>query len=192
MQNTGKTGWVRGLQELRLMSSSRPSKCKYSLKLYFMAETRKGLNGSNNHKITTWLIKENPPMQSRGIFCIYFNGAEGGSRTHTPFLVADFKSAASTIPPPGHWRRRADSNRRIEVLQTSALVPLATSPEYFKCHWCRGRDLNPHEQSPLPPQDSVSTNSTTSAYKSGKIITYSDYDFPVCWITFVISRWSYT
>ncbi len=27
------------------------------------------------------------------------------------------------------WRRRADSNRRIEVLQTSALVHLATSPQ---------------------------------------------------------------
>ena len=29
--------------------------------------------------------------------------------------------------------------------------------------WCRRRDLNPHEHSSLPPQDSVSTNSTTSA-----------------------------
>ena len=29
--------------------------------------------------------------------------------------------------------------------------------------WCRRRDLNPHELSSLPPQDSVSTNSTTSA-----------------------------
>ncbi len=27
-------------------------------------------------------------------------GAEGGIRTHTPARVADFKSAASTIPPP--------------------------------------------------------------------------------------------
>ena len=30
--------------------------------------------------------------------------------------------------------------------------------------WCRRRDLNPHELCSLPPQDSVSTNSTTSAY----------------------------
>ena len=30
--------------------------------------------------------------------------------------------------PKRDWRRRADSNRRIEVLQTSALVHLATSP----------------------------------------------------------------
>ncbi len=27
------------------------------------------------------------------------SGAEGGIRTHTPVKVADFKSAASTIPP---------------------------------------------------------------------------------------------
>lgn len=29
--------------------------------------------------------------------------------------------------------------------------------------WCRRRDSNSHGQGPLPPQDSVSTNSTTSA-----------------------------
>ena len=65
-----------------------------------------------------------------------------------------------------NWRRRADSNRRIEVLQTSALTT-----------WLRRRCL-PNLQSvpgaeeeirtptgllPLPPQDSVSTYSTTSA-----------------------------
>jgi transcriptional regulator with XRE-family HTH domain len=27
-------------------------------------------------------------------------GAEGGTRTHTPVKVADFKSAASSVPPP--------------------------------------------------------------------------------------------
>ena len=27
-------------------------------------------------------------------------GAGGGNRTHTPVKVADFKSAASTVPPP--------------------------------------------------------------------------------------------
>ena len=31
------------------------------------------------------------------------------------------------------WRRRADSNRRIEVLQTPALSRLATSPCIFDC-----------------------------------------------------------
>ena len=30
-------------------------------------------------------------------------GAEGGTRTHTPLLVTDFKSVASTIPPPRLW-----------------------------------------------------------------------------------------
>ena len=37
---------------------------------------------------------------------------------------------------------------------------------YKKEVWCRERDSNPHEHSPLPPQDSVSTSSTTSANKS--------------------------
>ena len=59
------------------------------------------------------------------------------------------------------WRRRADSNRRIEVLQTSALVHLATSPSSMtphpitgptvSRHWCRGRDLNPHRLTPTTP-----------------------------------------
>ena len=30
-------------------------------------------------------------------------------------------------------------------------------------NWCRRRDSNSHDRGPLPPQDSVSTNSTTSA-----------------------------
>ena len=40
------------------------------------------------------------------------------------------------------WRRRADSNRRIEVLQTSALDHLATSPNTILLKWCRGGDSN--------------------------------------------------
>ena len=41
-----------------------------------------------------------------------------------------------------------------------------------QCHsgWCRERDSNPHEHSSLPPQDSVSTSSTTSALIEGHII----------------------
>ena len=33
-------------------------------------------------------------------FCACKVGAGGGNRTHTPVKVADFKSAASTFPPP--------------------------------------------------------------------------------------------
>ena len=42
-------------------------------------------------------------------------------------------------PGAGFWRRRADSNRRIEVLQTSALVHLATSPRCVALPPCRAR-----------------------------------------------------
>jgi hypothetical protein len=42
--------------------------------------------------------------------------------------------------------------------------------------WCRERDSNPHEHSPLPPQDSVSTSSTTSALKE-ELIIMSKYSF---------------
>ena len=34
---------------------------------------------------------------------------------------------------------------------------------FAQLNWCRRRDLNPHEHSSPPPQDGVSTNSTTSA-----------------------------
>ncbi len=41
------------------------------------------------------------------------------------------------------WRRRADSNRRIGVLQTPALDRLATSPCWMLGNdWCRGGDSN--------------------------------------------------
>ena len=66
-----------------------------------------------------------------------------------------------------HWRRRADSNRRIGVLQTPALDRLATSPHCVARTlqqgqtWCRGGDSNSHSQSghsalnaaclPIPP-----------------------------------------
>ncbi len=33
--------------------------------------------------------------------CVRKFGAQGGNRTPTPLLAADFKSAASTFPPPG-------------------------------------------------------------------------------------------
>ncbi len=49
-----------------------------------------------------------------------------------------------------NWRRRADSNRRIEVLQTSALTAWLRRPRP-KPKWCRGRDLNPHRLTPTTP-----------------------------------------
>ena len=58
--------------------------------------------------------------------------AEGGTRTHTPLRETDFKSAASTFPPPRQKlkRRRADSDRCIGVLQTPAL-PLGYTATIF-------------------------------------------------------------
>ena len=43
----------------------------------------------------------------------------------------DFSGASSSSV--AIWRRRADSPRRIEVLQTPALSHLATSPFIFDC-----------------------------------------------------------
>ncbi len=42
-------------------------------------------------------------------------GAGGGNRTHTPVKVADFKSAASTVPPPRQvdlWYSRVSAGER--------------------------------------------------------------------------------
>jgi len=41
-------------------------------------------------------------------------GAAGGTRTPTPLLAADFKSAASTIPPQRHCLRAVRLTRRAE------------------------------------------------------------------------------
>ena len=46
-------------------------------------------------------------------------GIHVGAEAYDALLVEEF-----------FWRRRADSNRRIEVVQTSALDHLATSPSY--------------------------------------------------------------
>ena len=80
----------------------------------------------------------------------------------------------SLLRRESQWRRRADSNRRIEVLQTSALVHLATAPHIsgpavaessglFRprtpaCRprrsgvgWCRGGDSNSHSLAATAP-----------------------------------------
>ncbi len=66
------------------------------------------------------------------------------------------------------WRRRADSNRRIEVLQTPALGRLATSPRVLRvyCHSATeanrvGAESGTRTHTPfraLRPQRSLSTN----------------------------------
>ena len=46
------------------------------------------------------------------------------------------------------------------------LTDESANPPFFL--WCRSRDLNPDERNSLPPQDSVSTISTTSAFCIGQ------------------------
>ena len=47
-----------------------------------------------------------------------------------------------------------------------------------KERWCRRGDLNPHGGYPPPPQDGVSTNSTTSASLSVKFISSARVQAP--------------
>ncbi len=76
------------------------------------------------------------------------------------------------------WRRRPDSNRRMEVLQTSALDHLATSPRFLVLApgWCAvpvllfGAEGEARTRTPLRaqrPQRCLSTNSNTSALPVG-------------------------
>ena len=44
--------------------------------------------------------KEKAPETGQGPFSCLNSGAGGGNRTHTAVRPADFKSAASTVPPP--------------------------------------------------------------------------------------------
>ena len=83
--------------------------------------------------------------------------AEGGTRTHTPF------TGKRILSPPrlpfrhlglmiDSWkRRRADSNRRIGVLQTPALTSWLHRRNY-QIYWSGRRDSNPR---PLPWQGSI-------------------------------------
>ena len=50
-----------------------------------------------------WILGASMQVSRKALVVVvysYISGAEGGIRTHTPVKVADFKSAASTIPPP--------------------------------------------------------------------------------------------
>ena len=52
-----------------------------------------------------------------------------------------------------NWRRRADSNRRIELLQSSALTTWLRRLDntILPCFWCRGGDLNSYGFAPTAP-----------------------------------------
>src|SRR4026207_944220 len=74
------------------------------------------------------------------------------SNPHGPCGPTDFKSAASpssatpairSLDRLPSWRRRADSNRLIEVLQTSALATWLRRPSVI---WSGKRDSNPRPQ----------------------------------------------
>ncbi len=92
----------------------------------------------------------------------------------------------SLLRRESQWRRRADSNRRIEVLQTSALVHLATAPHLTgrrsrnprglsgsglrqaaygdrESAGAEGETRTPTALRPQRPQRCASTNSATSA-----------------------------
>ena len=62
-------------------------------------------------------------------------GARSGSRTHIPYETPFLSGARIPIPPSGHWafsavRPGAELNRRIEILQISAL-PLGYQAVYL-------------------------------------------------------------
>ena len=75
--------------------------------------------------------------QSRPIFMAFtalYPTITGSTGQHLDAIreeAPDFSGASSSSV--AIWRRRADSNRRIEVLQTPALSHLATSPFIFDC-----------------------------------------------------------
>ena len=70
------------------------------------------------------------------------------------------------------------NNRKVKRKETDSInfiykiknLPQNSSDFAASLPWCRRRDLNPHGQGPLPPQDSVSANSTTPATATVKII----------------------
>ncbi len=67
------------------------------------------------------------------------------------------------------WRRRADSNRRIEVLQTSALVHLATAP-----HLMGQKSQNPADfPGPWTPAGSLSLRSGVDSCRGGDSNSHS-------------------
>ena len=60
------------------------------------------------------------------------SGAEGGSRTHIPVRVADFKSAASTISPPRPWPRQSKGLHGLDG--RSRRLSRVRAPVYYRVH----------------------------------------------------------
>ena len=71
-------------------------------------------------------------------------------------------SAAHSLPQARKRPIEGRSNSLLGCLHTDFKSKKASLRKPFN-NWCGRRDLNPHSQRPLPPQDSVSTNSTTPA-----------------------------
>ena len=92
-----------------------------------------------------------------------------------PFRHLGHETKHTAILSLGVERNNAGSGELVEA--TGGIEPpnkgfadprlnhLATSPQ--ENDWCPGRDLNPHGGTPRPPQDRVSTISTTWAQPLG-------------------------
>ena len=84
-------------------------------------------------------IRPLPPAPKALVFhyCVG-DGRQAWNRKRLWHLLAGLSAIGERFPFifSSIWRRRADSNRRIEVLQTSALDHLATSPQ----SWVSGSD----------------------------------------------------
>ncbi len=83
-------------------------------------------------------------------------------------------------------RRETGGDGRIRTADRGFADPRLRPLGYVapEARWCRGRDLNPHEQSPLPPQDSVSTVPPPRQRSGG---LHSCPPFPLCRPTWGVS-----
>ncbi len=67
---------------------------------------------------------------------------------------------------PGNWDLDPSTFGEATGAPTDTTVPEYGTTAAGETDWCPGRDSNPHGLRPLPPQSSVSTNSTTWALLS--------------------------